>query len=273
MQKIALKLKKKGKAIGFIPTMGALHEGHLSLIRQARKENDFVVVSIFVNPIQFGPAEDFSLYPRPIKQDTALCCKEKADFLFYPLAEEMYEVGFKTYVQVEELGEVLCGQERKNHFRAVSTVVCKLLNIVQPEAAYLGQKDAQQAVIIKQMVKDLNMPIRIRVMPTVRHKNGLALSSRNIYLNDKDRLMAASISGALNLAKKLIKSGEKDSLTIIAKMTKLLHSQNKIKIEYISIVDLDYLKPVEKVIKDCLIALAVHIGKTRLIDNIVVRHS
>jgi len=190
-----------------------------------------------------------------------------------PLAEEMYEVGFKTYVQVEELGEVLCGLQRKNHFRAVSTVVCKLLNIVQPETAYFGQKDAQQAFIIKQMVKDLNMPIRIRVMPTVRHKNGLALSSRNIYLNDEDRLKAASISGALNLAKKLIKSGEKDSKNIIAKMTKLLHSQNKIKIEYISIVDLDYLKPVEKVIKGCLIALAVHIGKTRLIDNIVVRHS
>ncbi len=271
MQQTARALKDRNKTIGFVPTMGALHEGHLSLIRIARKENNFVVVSIFVNPIQFGAREDFSRYPRPIKQDISLCQKENVDFLFYPARKEMYPLGFKTYVVVEQLGDVLCGASRRGHFRGVATVVTKFFNILQPDRAYFGQKDAQQAIIIQRMVKDLNMSIKIRVMPIVRQRSGLALSSRNIYLNDEETERALSLSQALKLAKRLIKSGEKNSKSIIDKMTEFLRSEGNLKIEYISIVDLDNLKPVEKIIKNCLIALAVHIGKTRLIDNIIVK--
>lgn len=271
MQKIVQRLKLRNKTIGFVPTMGALHEGHLSLIRRARRENDFVMVSIFVNPIQFGAREDFSRYPRPIKQDISLCQKENVDFLFYPARKEMYPLGFKTYVVVEQLGDVLCGASRRGHFRGVATVVTKFFNILQPARAYFGQKDAQQAIIIQRMAEDLNMPIKIRVMPIVRQRSGLALSSRNIYLNDEETERALSLSQALKLAKRLIKSGEKNSKSIIDKMTEFLRSERNLKIEYISIVDLDNLKPVEKIIKNCLIALAVHIGKTRIIDNILIK--
>jgi pantoate--beta-alanine ligase len=271
MQAISRRIRNRAKTVGLIPTMGALHEGHLSLIRQARKENDFVVVSIFVNPIQFAPAEDFKQYPRPIKQDIALCLKEKVDFFFLPAADEVYPVGFKTYVGVEELSDVLCGAERKNHFRGVTTVVSKLFHIVQPDSAYFGQKDAQQATIIKQMVRDLNMPVTIKVMPTVRHQNGLALSSRNVYLGAEDRKRAACLSESLMLAQRLVRAGEKDSGSVINKMRQILRSQKNINIEYIAIVDLDNLKPVEKIAGNCLVALAVRIGKTRLIDNMVIK--
>lgn len=271
MQNIAQDLKKKGKTIGFVPTMGALHEGHLGLIRGAQKENDITVVSIFVNPIQFGPTEDFSRYPRPLKQDTAFCLKQKVDLLFYPPANQMYKMGFKTYVEVEELSNVLCGVERKDHFRGVATVVCKLFNIVQPDSAYFGQKDAQQAIIIQRMVKDLNMPIRIRVMPIVRHRNGLALSSRNVYLDEQERQDALCLSEALKHAKNLIKSGERNCQIIIKKLREFIESKKTARIEYVSIVDFNNLKPIERIIDKCLIALAVRIGKTRLIDNIIVK--
>ena len=270
MQGIIRRIKKTGKTVGFVPTMGALHEGHLSLVHRARKDNDIIVVSIFVNPIQFGPDEDFSCYPRPIKQDTTFCLKEKVDFLFFPPAKKIYPADFKTYIEVEELSKVLCGAQRRGHFRGVATVVCKLLNIVQPDSVYFGQKDAQQAIIIGQMVKDLNMPVKVRVMPIVRHDNGLALSSRNVYMDQEERQAAPSLSLALGLARGLIKSGEKESRIIIGKMRQFLQSKNKIRVEYIAIVDLDSLKSVEKVAGKCLIALAVHIGKTRLIDNIIV---
>lgn len=271
MQKIVGGLKKRSKTIGFVPTMGALHEGHLSLIRRARKENDITVVSIFVNPIQFGPTEDFSRYPRPLKQDTALCSKQKVDLLFYPSANQMYKMGFKTYVEVKELSNVLCGVERKEHFRGVATVVCKLFNIVQPDSAYFGQKDAQQAIIIQRMVEDLNMPIRIKVMPIVRDRAGLALSSRNVYLAEQERQDALCLSETLKMAKDLIKSGERNCQIIIKKLRDFIESKRTVRIEYVSIVDLENLKPVERIVDKCLIALAVRIGKTRLIDNVIVK--
>jgi len=278
------KYKVRNKSIGFVPTMGALHKGHLSLIREARKENDIVVVSIFVNPVQFGPKwlwlseakprpsglEDFRRYPRPIKKDLSFCLKEGVDFVFLPKVKEMYPEGFKTYVMVEELSDVLCGKSRPGHFRGVATVVTKLLNIVGPDNAYFGQKDAQQAIIIKRMVKDLNIPARIKVMPTVRGKDGLALSSRNTYLSEKERKDALVLSRSLKLARDLIKRREKRAKKVILSMRQLIQRKKKAKIDYIDIVDISTLKPVKKISKNCLIALAVQIGKTRLIDNIII---
>lgn len=265
------RIKLKDKTIGFIPTMGALHEGHLSLIRQARRDNDMVVVSIFVNPVQFGPKEDFQRYPRPIKQDTFLCRKEGVDFIFYPLANQMYPTRFRTYVTVEELSNVLCGKFRPGHFRGVTTVVTKLFNIVNPDIAYFGQKDAQQAIIIKKMVYDLNIPVRIRVMPTVRQKDGLALSSRNLYLNAREKKDACVLYQALKLASNLIRQGNINSSDIIRQMRQLINKKKNAKIQYVSIVDLKDLKPIHKIKDDVLIALAVWMGKTRLIDNIIIK--
>ncbi len=271
MQHISQALKRKGRTIGFIPTMGALHEGHLSLIRQARKENEFEVVSIFVNPAQFGPKEDFKRYPRPFKKDIYLCKKEKVNFIFYPRAQNIYPLGYRTYVTVEKLSVVLCGKSRPGHFRGVATVVTKLFNIVQPAIAYFGQKDAQQAVIIKKMVTDLNIPTKIKVMPIVREKDGLALSSRNGYLNQKQRKEALVLSRSLGLAKDLIKKGIRNSNYITNRMRQIIQKKKSARIEYICIIDSDNLKPVKKIYQNCLVALAVRIGKTRLIDNIVIR--
>lgn len=270
MQDLSKKIRLKDKGIGFVPTMGALHEGHLSLIRQARKDNDKVVVSIFVNPAQFAPHEDFRKYPRNLKRDAALCRKEKVDFLFYPDAKDMYPQNYKTTVEVCDLSDVLCGKSRRNHFRGVATAVTKLFNIVQPDIAYFGQKDAQQSIIIKRMVEDLNMPLKIRVMPTVREKDGLALSSRNAYLNRQERKDAVVLSRALSLAELLIKAGLKDVSRIISRIRQVIQKINTAKIDYISIVDLDDLKPLKRIKDSCLIALAVRMGKTRLIDNIII---
>jgi pantoate--beta-alanine ligase len=264
------KTKLKDKTIGFVPTMGALHPGHLTLIRQARRENDIVVVSIFVNPMQFGPREDFRRYPRPIRKDIASCGKEKVDFIFYPKAKDLYPQGFKTFVTVEQLSNVLCGKTRAGHFRGVATVVTKLFNIVNPDTAYFGQKDAQQAIIIKRMVEDLNIPVKIKVMPTVRQNDGLALSSRNVYLNQQERKDALVLSRSLNLAKDLLKEGQRNAGRVINAMRKLIQQRKSAKIDYISIVEPKDLKPVKRIFKGCLIALAVWIGKTRLIDNIIV---
>jgi len=270
MQDLSKKIRLKDEAIGFVPTMGALHEGHLSLIRQARKDNDRVVVSIFVNPTQFAPNEDFRKYPRNLKRDAALCRKVKVDFIFYPDAKDMYPRNYKTTVEVCGLSDALCAKSRPGHFRGVATVVVKLFNIVQPDVAYFGQKDAQQSVIIKRMVRDLNMPLKIRVMPTVREKDGLALSSRNAYLDKREREDAVVLSRALSLAELLIKSGLKDVKRITDRIRQVIQKKDTAKIEYVSIVDMDELKPVKRISGDCLIALAARIGKTRLIDNIII---
>jgi len=271
MQEISRKLKINGKTIGFVPTMGALHEGHLSLIRQARRENDFVVVSIFVNPTQFGPKEDFKKYPRDLKNDARLCAKEKVDYIFYPDARQMYPEGHGTSVDCQGLGDVLCGKSRPGHFKGVATVVIKLFNIVSPDKAYFGQKDAQQALIIKKAAQDLNLPVKIKVLATVRAKDGLALSSRNSNLDQSERLDARVIPQALSLARKLIKKRNYDTKAIIREMRKMILAKKTARIDYISIVDLDSLQPLAKIKENSLIALGIWIGKTRLIDNIIMR--
>ncbi|MEW6100808.1 MAG: pantoate--beta-alanine ligase [Candidatus Omnitrophota bacterium] len=271
MRSIAKNLKSKGIRIGFVPTMGALHDGHLSLIEKARKENEIVVVSIFVNPAQFSPREDFKKYPRSLKMDLRLCKKEGVDFIFYPKAADMYPQGYKTFVSVETLSGYLCGKSRPGHFRGVTTVVLKLFNIVQPDIAYFGQKDTQQAIIIKKMVSDLNIPVKIKVMPIVREKGGLAMSSRNAYLNKPRRKDALVLYAALLLGRRLIKKGVSSASRIIKEMKELIKTKRNAKIDYICIVDPESLRPQERIKKGCLIALAVWIGKTRLIDNIIVR--
>jgi pantoate--beta-alanine ligase len=270
MQRSALSLKRQGKTIGFVPTMGALHEGHLSLIRKARAENKIVVVSIFVNPIQFGPQEDLQRYPRPFKQDSFLCRQEEVDFIFFPSPRQMYPEGFKTFVEVRELGEGLCGALRPGHFRGVTTVVSKLFNIVQPDRAYFGQKDAQQAAIIERMARDLDFPCAVRILPVVRESDGLAMSSRNRYLSAGERGQAVVLSAALRRARRLVSRGVRRPKVITAGISSAIKSARSARIEYIKIVDARTLKPVQSISGKALIALAVRFGKTRLIDNIIV---
>ncbi len=271
MNLFSQKLRRAGETIGFIPTMGTLHAGHLSLIRKAAQENDFVVVSIFVNPAQFGPREDFKKYPRDLKHDAYLCRREGVDAIFYPQAKEIYPHNYKTYITVKELSAVLCGKSRPGHFQGVATIVTKLFNIVQPDIAYFGQKDAQQAIVIKRMAADLNIPVKIKVMPTLREKDGLAMSSRNAYLNKAERIDALVLSCSLNLAKDLIRGGVRDSSRIIKAMRNLIQKKRSAKIDYISIVDPENLQPMRRILDHCLVALAVWIGKTRLIDNAVIK--
>ncbi len=270
MQEASKKARRNNQATGFVPTMGALHLGHLSLIRRARRENDIVVVSIFVNPTQFSPQEDFKKYLRNFKRDIRMCKSAGVDIIFYPHTKEMYPDNYKTYVVVEELSDVLCGKFRPGHFKGVATVVTKLFNIVQPDIAYFGQKDAQQAIIIKKMVEDLNLPLKIKVVPTLREKDGLALSSRNAYLKSDERRDAIVLERALNLAKDLVRQGKMNSSQIIRKMRQLIEQKKSAKVQYVSIVGLKNLKPVAKIEDKALIALAVWIGKTRLIDNIIL---
>ncbi|MBU3958709.1 MAG: pantoate--beta-alanine ligase [Candidatus Omnitrophica bacterium] len=270
MSAISRQIRRQEKTLGFVPTMGALHQGHLSLIQRAREETDFLVVSIFLNPIQFGPEEDFKRYPRVFKRDARLCRREGADVVFYPKADDMYPADFKTSVSVSELSQVLCGRFRPGHFQGVATVVAKLFNIVSPDIAYFGQKDAQQAIIIKKMAWDLNMPVKIKVVSTVRQNDGLALSSRNIYLKPKERKDATVLYQALNLARHLIKQGNVSARDIVRRMKQLINKKKTAVVQYISIVDLKDLRPVDKIKGKVLIALAVWVGKTRLIDNIIV---
>lgn len=271
---ILRKLKLQGKTVGFVPTMGALHQGHLSLMQKARKDNQIVVVSIFVNSAQFLPNEDFKRYPRPKTKDLRLCKNSGVDFVFYPSPEQMYPAGFSTYINVEGLSQVLCGKSRPGHFRGVTTIVAKLFNIIDPDIAYFGQKDAQQAVIIKKMAADLNMPLAIKIMPTIREKDGLALSSRNMYLNEAERIDATVLFDSLTLAGKIIEAGEDDALTVIRVMEGLIHTKKTAKIDYAAIVDLGTLSPVKNITlkksNSYLIALAVWFGKTRLIDNMII---
>jgi len=269
MQKISRQLRQRHQSIGFVPTMGALHEGHLSLVDRARRENRIVVVSIFVNPRQFGLREDLARYPRPFRKDLQLCEKKKVDFIFYPTLRQMYPEDFHTHVEVEDLSEVLCGKSRPGHFRGVATVVTKLFNIILPHRAYFGRKDAQQAVVIQRMVKDLNMAVSVKVMPTVREKDGLAMSSRNTHLKPQERKDAVVLSESLSLARKLITGGEKSAATIIDRMRNHIAKKPSAKTDYIAIVNGKTLEPVKKVCAGCLIALAVRIGKTRLIDNYI----
>jgi pantoate--beta-alanine ligase len=273
MFQISRNIRCKGETIGFVPTMGALHEGHLSLIRKARQENDIVVVSIFINPTQFGPEEDFKRYPRSFQKDASLCHKAGVDFIFYPDVQKIYPLSFKTYVIVENLSNVLCGKSRPVHFRGVTTVVTKLFNIVSPDIAYFGQKDAQQTIIVKRMTEDLNLPVKIKVMPIIHERDGLAMSSRNVYLNERERRDAVVLSSSLKLAQDLIKKGERDAKKIIQNMRRLIQAKKTAKIEYITVVDQDNLQPLKKISDNCLIALAVWIGKTRLIDNTIVNLS
>jgi len=270
MQRIVQDLRRRKKTIGFVPTMGALHTGHLSLIKQACKENDIVIVSIFVNPAQFGSGEDFRRYPRNLKVDALLCRNEGVDFIFYPDAADVYPKGYKTYVIVEQLSDVLCGKFRPGHFKGVATIVTKLFNIVQPDIAYFGQKDAQQAVIIQQMVKDLNMSLKIKVLPIIREPDGLAMSSRNAYLSEQERKDAAVLHQALRKAQDLIKRGTTNPSKIILAMRRIIRRKESARIQYIEIVDPDELKPVKKIKDRVLIALAVYVGKTRLIDNLII---
>ncbi len=271
MKEYSLKVRKEGKTIGFVPTMGYLHEGHLSLIRAARKECDAVVVSIFVNPMQFGPKEDFKEYPRDLERDKGLAGEAGADIVFYPSSEEMYSEGFSTFVNVEgRYTETLCAFSRPGHFKGVATVVLKLLNIVSPDVSYFGQKDAQQAAVIKKMIKDLNMDTDIRIMPIVREDDGLAMSSRNVYLSEDERRQALNLYRSLEKAKEMVCGGEASSTAIKSEMKRIIEEGKDLKIDYIETVDADSLEPVETVKENTLIAVAVFIGKTRLIDNIII---
>ena len=259
--------KAKGLKVGFVPTMGYLHEGHESLIRKASEENDRVVVSIFVNPIQFGPKEDLSTYPRDLERDSKVCESAGADIIFHPENEEMYFKDFSTFVDMNGLTAELCGKSRPTHFRGVCTVVTKLFNIVAPDRAYFGEKDAQQLAVIKRMVRDLNIDIEIIGCPIVREKDGLAKSSRNTYLSVEERNAATILNKSLTLAKEKIQAGERDSEIIIKLIEEVINSEKLARIDYIEVVDSLSMEKVERIEKAVLVAIAVFIGKTRLIDN------
>lgn len=261
--------KKQGLSIGLVPTMGYLHEGHKSLIERAHKENDIVVVSDFVNPVQFGPNEDLATYPRDLERDAKLCEEAGAALLFNPEPEEMYFKDFCTYVNMEVLSEELCGKTRPTHFRGVCTVVSKLFNIVTPDRAYFGQKDAQQLAIIKRMVRDLNFDIEIVGCPIIREEDGLAKSSRNTYLSTEERKAALVLSKAVKLGMDLANNGEKDADKIVNEMKKLIETEPLAKIDYVKAVDANSIEVVSEMKPPVLVAMAVYIGKTRLIDNFI----
>ncbi len=256
--------------LGFVPTMGYLHEGHLVLVRRAREENASVAVSIFVNPTQFGPREDYARYPRDPERDLALLEKEGTDLVFMPSAEELYAPGFSTWVNVEGVTERLEGASRPGHFRGVATVVAKLFNVVEPDRAYFGQKDAQQVVVIKKMAADLNMNLEVVVVPTVREPDGLAMSSRNIYLDAKERQAALVLWKSLGLARELHTKGEKDATALRAAMTEVINREPLASIDYISVADAENLLELVEVNRAAVVSMAVYIGKTRLIDNITL---
>ena len=267
MKKLVRDWKRHGYSIGFVPTMGYLHEGHLALVRRAKELSDRVVVSIFVNPIQFAPGEDYQRYPRDLKRDKDLLEKEGIDILFVPRTEEMYPQGFQTYVEVKELSSGLCGRFRPGHFVGVATVVLKLFNIVQPDIAVFGEKDYQQLKVIQRMVQDLNLDVKIIPHPTVREKDGLAMSSRNTYLSPEERNSAVSLYLALNLAEKLINQGERRVAILKEKLKEFIESYPYAKVQYVEFVHPETLKEVERVDEPTLLALAVYVGKARLIDN------
>ncbi len=262
--------RAEGKSIGLIPTMGFLHEGHLSLVRESLRKTDCAIVSIFVNPAQFGPDEDFKQYPRDLERDVDILEKEGVEIVFLPDLEDMYPENYRTYVEVHDLQDKLCGRSRPGHFRGVCTVVLKLFQIVKPDIAFFGQKDAQQALILKKMVRDLNLRVDIDVLPIVREADGLALSSRNIYLSTEERNAALCLIKSLKKAEQMIDEGGRESGRIIKAMREVINLEPLARIDYVEIVDLDNLNPLDKIEGEALVALAVFIGKTRLIDNMIV---
>lgn len=272
MRTLARKLREEGNRVGFVPTMGALHAGHLSLMQRARQMSDIVVVSIFINPIQFGPNEDLDRYPRDLARDAELCTSRGVDYIFAPLLDEIYPEDFSTYVIVEGLSDTLCGASREGHFRGVTTVVAKLFNIVSPHFAFFGRKDAQQAIILKRMIEDLQMDVEAVVCPIVRDEDGLALSSRNVYLSPEERKAATVLHRSLEKAQVLYGSGVREASEIAEAMKELIAAEPLARLDYLSIVNTKDLEPVRTITDDqtVLIALAGYFGKTRLIDNVVL---
>ncbi|MBI5748211.1 MAG: pantoate--beta-alanine ligase [Nitrospinae bacterium] len=270
MHKASLDLRNKRKSIGFVPTMGALHKGHTSLIEKAKKDNDVVILSIFVNPTQFTAGEDYHSYPRDIEKDKTTASDSGIDYLFLPSTDEMYPEGYKTFVNVEDITELLCGKFRLGHFKGVATVVLKLFNIIKPHKAYFGEKDYQQLLVIRRMARDLNLDIEIINMPTIREGNGIAMSSRNRYLNQKEIVSAAAIYKALKISQEMVKDSERISKKIITEMERVIKNEEGINIDYISICDPDTLENVKIINDRALIAIAVRIGNARLIDNCIV---
>ena len=263
-------MKKEGKSIGFVPTMGYLHEGHMSLVKTAKKHTDVVVMSIFINPKQFGPNEDFEKYPRDLRHDEELARDAGVDVIFYPSLKDMYPEGYATYVTVEKLTDTLCGESRPGHFKGVATVVTKLFNIVRPDVAYFGQKDIQQALMIKKMAGDLNMGIDVKIVPIIREKDGLAMSSRNMYLSEAERKDAAVLYQSLKQAEAMIKQGERDTKRIVRMVEEIIRQKPVAKIDYVKAVDAKELKDIKIISGEVIIALAVFFGQTRLIDNITI---
>ena len=270
MHRLSRAARSRGKRLGFVPTLGALHEGHLSLVRAARKKSDLVAASIFVNPTQFGPHEDFAKYPRTLENDCALLEREGVELVFAPPVEEMYPQGVVTWVVVECLSDRLCGKSRPGHFRGVSTVVAKLFHIVEPNVAFFGQKDAAQVAIIQRMVRDLNMPVAIEVCPIVRESDGLAISSRNAYLNPEERKSALVLHRSLTRVQKLFAGGETDSAKLAAAAKLEFAAEPAVRLDYVEVVDPETLEPEAKVTKRTLVAVAAFVGQTRMIDNIVL---
>lgn len=262
--------KKQGLKVGLVPTMGYLHEGHKSLIDKAYEENDKVVVSVFVNPIQFAPNEDLATYPRDLERDAKLCQEAGASLIFNPEPENMYHDNFCTYIDMDNLTKGLCGKTRPSHFRGVCTVVGKLFNIVKPDRAYFGQKDAQQLAVIKRMVRDLNFDLEIVACPIIREEDGLAKSSRNTYLSKEERQAALILSKSLAAGREMIENGEKSAKAVLEKIENIIKTEKLAKIDYVEAVDFENIEPIEEIKSSVLIAIAVYIGKTRLIDNIIV---
>jgi pantoate--beta-alanine ligase len=270
MQRLSREIRRSGKRLGFVPTMGALHAGHISLVKAARSQCDVVAASIFVNPLQFGPNEDFAKYPRTLERDRQLLEAEHVEFLFAPSKEAMYPADRKTIVEVNELSEKLDGRSRPGHFKGVTTVVAKLFNIVQPDRAFFGQKDAAQVAIIRRMVRDLNMEVEIVACPIIREPDGLAMSSRNAYLDPHQRKHALALSRALNRIRYLCDRGEKSAAVLIEKGKEVVSEEPGAKLDYLEIVDNNTLDPVESVSDGALVAIAAWVGTTRLIDNLLL---
>jgi pantoate--beta-alanine ligase len=271
MRQASRAARKSGQRLGFVPTMGALHEGHLSLVREARKQCEAVAASIFVNPTQFGPNEDYNKYPRTLERDSEMLRKESLDFVFAPAAEEMYPAGAVTWVTVEDLSERLCGRSRPGHFRGVTTVVNKLFNIVEPDLAFFGQKDAAQVAILKRMVRDLRMGVEIVVCPIVREVDGLAMSSRNAYLSASERRAALILSRTLQEVERCFDAGERGTATLTADGKRVFGMEPSARLDYLEIVDPETLQTLGTVDRPALVAIAAFVGSTRLIDNVVLK--
>lgn len=272
MREISREARGKGKKIAFVPTMGALHEGHLSLVRRARELGDIVVLSVFVNPKQFGPNEDYAKYPRDLARDADLCLREGVDYVFAPEPEDMYPPSYRTYVEVEGLSTTLEGAARPGHFRGVATVVLKLFNIVRPHFAFFGQKDAQQALLLRRMAKDLCLDVELVVCPIVRHDDGLAMSSRNAYLSPEERVAALALHRALEKARELVEErGERRAAEIESIVRRTIESEPPARLDYVAVVSTDDLERKDVVDGETLVALAAFVGPTRLIDNVIVK--